>query len=67
MRNQFVDLELLAVDRILGATNLASAGGVLVAAVERGELRFQPLTGWVLRLRKRGCSRCQGDRGGCER
>ena len=51
LRHQPVDLELLAVDRVFGAANLVGAGRIVIAAVERGELGFQPLAGRV----RRGC------------
>jgi hypothetical protein len=59
LRDQPVDLELLAVDRVLGAADLVGARRIAVAAVERRKLGFQPLAGRVLRLRKRADARRQ--------
>ena len=53
LRDQPVDFELLAVDRFFGAADLIGARRIVVAAVERGELGFQPLAGRIWRLRER--------------
>ena len=47
LRDQPVDLELLAVDRVLGAADLLRARRIAVAAIERSELGFQPLAGRI--------------------
>ena len=57
LRDQPVDLELLAVDRILSAADLVGAHRIVVAAVERGQLGFQPLAVRIRRLRKRAGAR----------
>ena len=53
LRHQLVDLELLAVDGIVGALDLVGAGRVGIAAVERGELALQALASRIGRLRLR--------------
>ena len=69
LRDQPVDLELLAVDRILGAADLFGARRVVVAAVEGSKLGFQPLAVRIRRLRKRAGARrkrCHRHRGKLE-
>jgi hypothetical protein len=62
--NQLVYLELLALDRIIGPSNLVGPGRVAISAVERGQLRFQPLAYGILQvLRLSERARRQGNGG----
>ena len=61
LRDQAIDLGLLTGGGFLRAANDLGAVGIVIAAVERGELRFEPLTGRAARLRE--CA-CGGERKG---
>ena len=61
LRHQTIDLGLLTGGGFLRASNDLGAVGIVIATVERGELRFQPLTDGAARLRE--CA-CGGERKG---
>jgi hypothetical protein len=64
LRYHPVDFVLLPVDGILRPADLVGAAGIAIAAVERGELRFQSLTPRIGRLRQRAGARDECDDGG---
>ena len=53
LRDVPVELELLAIERVVGAADLIGAGRIVGATIDIGELRLKPLARRVRRLRER--------------
>jgi hypothetical protein len=64
LRDQAIDLGLLTGSGFLRASNDLGAVGIVITAVERGELGFQPLTDGAAHLRD--CACCGEREGGGE-